>query len=266
MSTFLLAWNPTKFPRGDLYAELASVRLKGKAVDYWSTWSREIASGDRLFLIRLGDRKRGIVGAGWAVEEPTEADHWDPEKASQGKKERYVGLVFDYLREEPLITWQQLQEPPLSSFRWGIQRSGVSIPQEIAVDLERHWVQASGFSSPGFPDEVTEQDAFLEGGRRSVTVNRYERDPAARAAAIAQLGVACSICRMNFLETYGSVAANYIQVHHVVPLGGAESRLTIPADDLRPICPNCHAVVHLRVPPYSLDEVRSMLWGRASPS
>jgi hypothetical protein len=48
MSTFLLAWNPTKFPRGDLYAELASVRLKGKAVDYWSTWSREIASGDRL--------------------------------------------------------------------------------------------------------------------------------------------------------------------------------------------------------------------------
>jgi 5-methylcytosine-specific restriction protein B len=98
MSTFLLAWNPTKFPRGDLYAELASVRLKGKAVDYWSTWSREIASGDRLFLIRLGDRKRGIVGAGWAVEEPTEADHWDPEKASQGKKERYVGLVFDYLR------------------------------------------------------------------------------------------------------------------------------------------------------------------------
>jgi 5-methylcytosine-specific restriction enzyme A len=28
---------------------------------------------------------------------------------------------------------------------------------------------------------------------------------------------------------------------------------------LRPVCPNCHAVLHLRTPPFSIDEARAML-------
>ena len=32
-----------------------------------------------------------------------------------------------------------------------------------------------------------------------------------------------------------------------------------PVKDLRPICPNCHVIVHKGCPVYSLDEVRKML-------
>jgi predicted HNH restriction endonuclease len=32
-----------------------------------------------------------------------------------------------------------------------------------------------------------------------------------------------------------------------------------PVKDLRPVCSNCHAVIHLRQPPYSIDEVKHML-------
>jgi predicted HNH restriction endonuclease len=32
--------------------------------------------------------------------------------------------------------------------------------------------------------------------------------------------------------------------------------------DLRPVCPNCHATLHHREPPYSLEEVRQFLEAR----
>jgi predicted HNH restriction endonuclease len=32
-----------------------------------------------------------------------------------------------------------------------------------------------------------------------------------------------------------------------------------PIADLRPVCPNCHAVIHRANPPYTLDDVRDML-------
>lgn len=32
-----------------------------------------------------------------------------------------------------------------------------------------------------------------------------------------------------------------------------------PIKDLRPVCPNCHAVIHLREPAFSIEEVKAML-------
>lgn len=59
---------------------------------------------------------------------------------------------------------------------------------------------------------------------------------------------------------YGEPAAGYIQVHHIVPIAkvGKEYRLN-SISDLRPVCPNCHAVIHRREPPFSIDEVKQML-------
>ena len=50
--------------------------------------------------------------------------------------------------------------------------------------------------------------------------------------------------------------AGFTHVHHLSPLSivGADNQVD-PIDDLRPVCPNCHAVLHRREPPYSLDEV-----------
>jgi 5-methylcytosine-specific restriction protein A len=32
-----------------------------------------------------------------------------------------------------------------------------------------------------------------------------------------------------------------------------------PVNDLKPVCPNCHAMLHRRTPPYSIDELRALL-------
>jgi hypothetical protein len=49
-------------------------------------------------------------------------------------------------------------------------------------------------------------------------------------------------------------------VQHVIPIAqvGAEYHLH-PIRDLRPVCPNCHAVIHRREPPFSIEEIKQML-------
>jgi 5-methylcytosine-specific restriction protein A len=49
-------------------------------------------------------------------------------------------------------------------------------------------------------------------------------------------------------------------VHHLQPLSGLGADYEVdPVEDLRPVCPNCHAIIHLRNPPYPLSEVKSFL-------
>jgi HNH endonuclease len=56
------------------------------------------------------------------------------------------------------------------------------------------------------------------------------------------------------------VASVYLHVHHLRPLsqaGGA--RAVDPVADLRPVCPNCHAVLHRREPVFSIEELRELV-------
>lgn len=101
---------------------------------------------------------------------------------------------------------------------------------------------------------------YPEGSLIRVEVNRYERDRRNRSAALAIHGRACKACGMNFEQAYGAIAAGFIEVHHTTPVSelGADYRLDVRRD-LIPLCPNCHAVVHRRSPPLSLDELAAIL-------
>ena len=103
-------------------------------------------------------------------------------------------------------------------------------------------------------------EAFGEGNVHHVQVNKYERDRAARRACISHYGSACVICGLAFKDRYGPIGTGYIHVHHLVPISavGAEYKID-PIADLRPICSNCHAVVHMRTPPFSIEDLRRRL-------
>lgn len=121
---------------------------------------------------------------------------------------------------------------------------------------------ACGMSSTGTtgPDEVSSQFKYVEGAVRSVVVNAYERNPVARARCIAAHGVVCAVCHFNFKSVYGEAADGYIHVHHLRPLATLAQEYEVdPVNDLRPVCPNCHAVIHLVNPPYTLEQVQAML-------
>ena len=97
-----------------------------------------------------------------------------------------------------------------------------------------------------------------EGSARTIRVNHYERDPRNRQAAIQAHGVRCFGCRLEMAEVYGQIAKGYIHVHHVKPL--AANNPTRPSvDDLVPLCPNCHAVVHLEDPPISINRLKALI-------
>ncbi|HEY8749911.1 MAG TPA: HNH endonuclease [Tepidisphaeraceae bacterium] len=119
---------------------------------------------------------------------------------------------------------------------------------------------ALGWCVDPLPDELDPSQPLLEGARYLVTVNAYERDPHARQLCISTHGTACVICGFSFGTIYGPVGQGFIHVHHLRPLSeiGGEYEVN-PVEDLRPVCPNCHAVLHRRVPAFSIEEVRAFL-------
>lgn len=116
------------------------------------------------------------------------------------------------------------------------------------------------FDLNAFPDEVDEQTAFPEGAKYQVTVNAYERNRDAREKCIEKYGTRCVICEFSFGERYGEIAEGYIHVHHLRPLSEIGNEYKVdPVKDLRPVCPNCHAVLHLRKPAFSIEEAMELL-------
>jgi hypothetical protein len=139
-------------------------------------------------------------------------------------------------------------------------RSSRSAADRDSVQIRRNKVRLSDFYKKVpinlFPDELVEEKVFLEGAKKQVTVNAYERDPRARERCIEHYGARCFICDLSFGEVYGEIAEGFIHVHHIRPLSEIGSEYTVdPIKDLRPVCPNCHAVLHLNKPAFSIQEV-----------
>lgn len=265
MATFLLAWNPGLYPWGSLRNELRSGGRDTNASFSWSVGrSRKPRPQDRAFMIRLGVDPKGIVASGWVTSEPFEGEHWNRDRARTGGRSFYVGLALEYVSEAPVIPWERLHRAPLSEFNWGIQMSGLTIPEPIAQALEREWSRrVSAVKSA--PDRAPKE--YFEGRRYGTSLTRIERNPSARAVCIAHHGRACSCCGMRFEKRYGKEARNLIVVHHLKPIAYSSGRQRVdPIRDLRPVCPNCHAVLHLRNPPYSIEEVKALARRRRSTS
>lgn len=119
-------------------------------------------------------------------------------------------------------------------------------------------VEESDMAGEG-KDHVT-GSGFEEGGATYTLNKRYERDPRNRAICLAVHGARCQGCGLAMEERYGKPAAGFIHVHHLKPLAEMdEAAVMDPVQDLVPLCPNCHSVVHRRSPPYSVVELRDMI-------
>lgn len=110
--------------------------------------------------------------------------------------------------------------------------------------------------------EHYEQDIseVIEGAKKRVLVNSYERNRVARQKCLESHGYSCTVCDFNFEKTYGAVGIQCIHVHHLTEIStvGKEYRLN-PVKDLVPVCPNCHYIIHRRKPAFTIDEVKAML-------
>jgi hypothetical protein len=97
---------------------------------------------------------------------------------------------------------------------------------------------------------------YFEGAVKRAAIQRIERSRAARRQCIAHYGSACRVCGFDFGATYGSLGSNFIIVHHLYPLAAATSRRKVdPYQHLRPVCANCHYMLHVDDPPLTIEEL-----------
>jgi hypothetical protein len=184
MAAFLFSWNPAKYPWDHLRKNIARVRRKGFVSGRWPCGNRtDLPKGSEFFLIRLGPALKGIVGRGVTASDPFADKHWDPEKRRQKIKALYVKVRFTDLNETPIIAWEELQQLPLSRFKWSRYASGVALPEVIVEELNRRWTAgktqraapapaAAGSDvllSHPFADELTQELAILGRGDLSPT-------------------------------------------------------------------------------------------------
>ncbi|SKA70773.1 5-methylcytosine-specific restriction enzyme A [Pantoea ananatis] len=112
-----------------------------------------------------------------------------------------------------------------------------------------------------FPDEVPNESQYVEGAVMQVMVNRYERDPKARSAAVAYHGHQCKVCQIDLSKIYGDIAKEFIHVHHLKQLSKIKKEHSPdPIKDLIPVCPNCHAMLHRKNPPFTPEEIKDMIF------
>lgn len=120
-----------------------------------------------------------------------------------------------------------------------------------------NWYASDGAPIAHLPEEVVSPEQYIEGASKTVSVNTYERNSVARSKCIKHYGYKCVVCSFNFEETYGDIGERYIHVHHLVSLSKIRKEYKLdPIEDLRPVCPNCHAIIHKTQPALSIEQLR----------
>lgn len=264
MNTLLFAWNPAKNDWSeDEVAKLAPcVRRRESVIVNWNCVTRDgVDVRDRAYIIKLGGGNRGIFASGYLENCP----YLSNRRNSSGKRIRCVDIKLDVLldpREDPVLPMITLEnDPDLAGMRWSIQSSGIPIPGSVLPALKSWW---KAYRRPArratLAEEVKAPFRLTEGAQRIIAVNAYERDPTARALCVEHHGTTCAACGLDLRTVYGRTAEGLIHVHHLKPLSDIGHAYRVdPVNDLIPVCPNCHAVIHRHDPPYTIRQIRSMI-------
>lgn len=112
------------------------------------------------------------------------------------------------------------------------------------------------------PEELLSdnQQKIIEGAKKTITVNSYERNSRARSICINFYGKICSVCGFDFRKTYGEIGKDFIHVHHLKRISEIGNEYEIdPIKDLRPVCPNCHAMLHKKEPPLAIEDLKKIV-------
>lgn len=140
MATYVLTWNPAKWPWATLKQDIARFRKEGKLEDRWSTGvTRKIAPGDRVFLLKQGEHgQHGIMASGIT----TAGTHTDKHYSDQGREAIYTFVRFDMVLdpdEEELLSRQTLMTLVPLRNEWAPQASGSELAPSDAEAVERLW-------------------------------------------------------------------------------------------------------------------------------
>lgn len=105
--------------------------------------------------------------------------------------------------------------------------------------------------------QANKQTEALEGEAYSAEAVFRSRNRALIEAKKVNSGYRCEVCGFNFEEKYGVIGREYIVAHHLKLIAGGSSKTTL--DDIALVCANCHAMIHTKNPPISIEEMRELV-------
>lgn len=261
MNTYLFVWNPKRWTWDNIEDVVKQVDKKGISSLRWSCGNtKSIQPGDRIFLVKVGTEPKGIIGAGFATTFPFADRHWGSEK----KKTNYIRADFEVLlnpEKDPILTMDILKTGNLAEQNWTPQSSGISIRPGLVDELEAIWFDFLTTNkirhNPFLPNKDSSEKTYSEGAPNQVTLTKYERNPFARMECLKKYGLSCSVCGFNFQKVYGEIGKDFIHVHHIRQLSTIKAKYIIdPIKDLRPVCPNCHSMIHRTRTPMDIQELK----------
>ena len=74
--------------------------------------------------------------------------------------------------------------------------------------------------------------------------------------------ILCEACTFEFGAAYPRIGEGYIQIHHLKPVSymrGEPLKLSEALANVRPLCANCHQMVHRERPPVTIANLRAIL-------
>lgn len=137
---------------------------------------------------------------------------------------------------------------------------GVKLPKYRDIVAKHTALLPAPSESFDSPEEIPPSSTHLEGSVRQVLVSVYERNSKARDACKAHYGSTCSVCGFDFGKTYGELGNGFIHVHHLKEISSIAREYEVdPIKDLRPVCPNCHAMLHASRQAISIEKLQQIL-------
>ncbi|MGV0947538.1 HNH endonuclease [Empedobacter falsenii] len=111
-----------------------------------------------------------------------------------------------------------------------------------------------------FGEQIDNEKKNYEGAIKTVKMNIYERNPIARQMCINYHLAICKVCEFDFEQTFGIIGKGFIHVHHKKEISEIKKEYEIDyKNDLVPVCPNCHAMLHKRKPAFTIEELKTII-------
>lgn len=140
------------------------------------------------------------------------------------------------------------------------EKSGANVKSKTEIYNKYLGLIDNNIITTIYPDEVDPEVKYSEGKTKQVLVNSYERNQLARTKCIEHYGLNCQVCDFNFNQKFGELGKDFIHVHHIVDISTIGNEYSVnPIEDLIPVCPNCHSMLHKKKPAYTINELKQII-------
>lgn len=232
MNTFILLWNPeiSNFPYKDYCRQY--LRNVGNIMS-WNLFDYEAANpGDRVYWLRCGEGRTGILMAGSIYESPFEDVHWrDPEKRAS-----YVPFLVEYAvdpEEMPIITTEMLRKE-MPDFDWNDGHSGRLLNPEYAEKLEMMWAKYVFENGEAFNSKsiaACDDELLAKFQPANDIIQHY---------MTRVKGGTCEVCGYDFYKVFGEDVDSACEYDFLYHDGKVCENIE---DNFHAFCPSCKSVL-----------------------